>query len=601
MRAYPSLDDGRHRRAAPGPRDDLQVGPGGDAVRRRQGRDPGRSRARQDATPCSPPTRACCDRLRRALQQRLRPGHRGARTWRSSRRPAPNISDAPGRRRAGHGGPGRARRLRRRSRPRPRGLGLALEGLRVAVQGVGAVGCALARRLRAAGARLLAGRRRRRRACGALAAELGAAVACRRREIYEAEADVFSPNAAGGILNDRHGPAPALPRGGGRRQRAAPGSRHGDALHARGILYAPDYVVNAGGLLSLLFETGAVRRGGRDGARARDRPAPGVALGAGGRDGTCRRTAWPTSRWRSGSPPREEEHDEAAGPGRRASRTTCRATGPPVLLLHAFPLDRRMWDEQAAALRASHQVIRFDARGFGGSPPRRRPADMERIADDAAALLDHLGVGQAVVCGLSMGGYAAFALVRRHADRGCAAWCSRTRKAPARHAGGARDPRGARGEGAAGGRCGRGRGVPAEAAGRDHATRAPAVVGARPRADRRPTRRAASRTRSPASPRAPTRRRPLREIRVPTLVVCGEEDALTPPSDAEAMHKGIAGSRLDPAPRPGTSRTWRRPDAFGRALARIPGGASSRRRGSAPPRGARAGRAARQGAGRGRR
>jgi leucine dehydrogenase len=68
--------------------------------------------------------------------------------------------------------------------------------------------------------------------------------------------DVFSPNAAGGVLNDD-----TVSR---LRARAVVGAAneqlqdacHGDALEARGILYAPDYVVNAGGLLSLLFETG---------------------------------------------------------------------------------------------------------------------------------------------------------------------------------------------------------------------------------------------------------------------------------------------------------------------------------------------------------
>jgi leucine dehydrogenase len=126
--------------------------------------------------------------------------------------------------------------------------------LHVAVQGVGAVGGALARRLAAAGARLtladLDGGRVR-----ALAGELGASVA-EPDAIDAVEADVFSPNAAGGVLDDR-----TLARlrcravvGGANEQLQE--SRHGDALHARGILYAPDYVVNAGGLLSLLFETG---------------------------------------------------------------------------------------------------------------------------------------------------------------------------------------------------------------------------------------------------------------------------------------------------------------------------------------------------------
>src|SRR5688500_17186984 len=76
-----------------------------------------------------------------------------------------------------------------------------------------------------------------------------------------------------------------------------------------------------------------------------------------------------------------------------------------------------MWEPQARAFASSHQVIRFDARGFGGSPPGDGLLTMERIADDGVALLDHLGVSRAAVCGLSMGGYAALALVRRNPDR----------------------------------------------------------------------------------------------------------------------------------------------------------------------------------------
>ena len=91
--------------------------------------------------------------------------------------------------------------------------------------------------------------------------------------------------------------------------------------------------------------------------------------------------------------------------------------GPALLLLHAFPLGLFMWDPQVEALAAKHRVVRFDARGFGGSAPGAGPLTMDRIADDAAALLDHLGIARATVMGCSMGGYAAFAFVRRHADR----------------------------------------------------------------------------------------------------------------------------------------------------------------------------------------
>ena len=128
-----------------------------------------------------------------------------------------------------------------------------LPGLRVAVQGLGNVGFRLARHLAKAGARLTVADLDAARGERA-AAELGA-TAVDAGAIYDADADVFSPNAATGILNDD-----TIPRllcgavvGGANEQLLEP--RHGDALHDRGILYGPDYVVNAGGLLSLVYDT----------------------------------------------------------------------------------------------------------------------------------------------------------------------------------------------------------------------------------------------------------------------------------------------------------------------------------------------------------
>jgi leucine dehydrogenase len=134
-------------------------------------------------------------------------------------------------------------------------LGLALEGLRVTVQGVGAVGAQLARLLAKSGARVTVADVDGARA-DQLSLELDCDVVTDPADAYDVGTDVFSPNAAGGVLN-----GDTVPR---LRARAVVGaaneqlleSVHGDALHARGILYAPDYVANAGGLLSLLFETG---------------------------------------------------------------------------------------------------------------------------------------------------------------------------------------------------------------------------------------------------------------------------------------------------------------------------------------------------------
>jgi pimeloyl-ACP methyl ester carboxylesterase len=81
-------------------------------------------------------------------------------------------------------------------------------------------------------------------------------------------------------------------------------------------------------------------------------------------------------------------------------------SGPSIALIHAFPVGRRMWEPQMAALAARHRVIAYDVRGFGLSEAPREP---ERYSpaiavEDARALLETLGAAPAAVCGLSMGG-----------------------------------------------------------------------------------------------------------------------------------------------------------------------------------------------------
>jgi 3-oxoadipate enol-lactonase len=78
-------------------------------------------------------------------------------------------------------------------------------------------------------------------------------------------------------------------------------------------------------------------------------------------------------------------------------------TGPAVVLIHGFGLDMRMWDPQVGPLAARHRVLRYDCRGFGASGPLD-PAVPYTHAGDLVALLDHLGIGEAVLAGLSFGG-----------------------------------------------------------------------------------------------------------------------------------------------------------------------------------------------------
>jgi pimeloyl-ACP methyl ester carboxylesterase len=92
--------------------------------------------------------------------------------------------------------------------------------------------------------------------------------------------------------------------------------------------------------------------------------------------------------------------------------------GPPLLLVHGFPLDHTMWRYQIEAFSGDFRVFAPDLRGFGQNAPADGTLTMEQFADDLDAALDAFDVVEPVtLCGLSMGGYIAFAFLRRHADR----------------------------------------------------------------------------------------------------------------------------------------------------------------------------------------
>ncbi len=128
----------------------------------------------------------------------------------------------------------------------------SVKGVHVAMQGVGSVGGGVARLLAAEGARLTLADADVAKAA-ALAAELGAAQAD-ADEILAVKADVISPNALGAVLNEASIAALAAPivAGAANNQLATPADSA--RLHARGILYAPDYVINAGGIINVALE-----------------------------------------------------------------------------------------------------------------------------------------------------------------------------------------------------------------------------------------------------------------------------------------------------------------------------------------------------------
>jgi 3-oxoadipate enol-lactonase len=89
---------------------------------------------------------------------------------------------------------------------------------------------------------------------------------------------------------------------------------------------------------------------------------------------------------------------------------------PAVLFIHGFPFDHTLWRHQSAALSRWTRIVP-DLRGAGKSSVPSGEYSVARYATDCIEILDNLAVDQAVICGLSMGGYIAFELARRHAQR----------------------------------------------------------------------------------------------------------------------------------------------------------------------------------------
>jgi pimeloyl-ACP methyl ester carboxylesterase len=93
-------------------------------------------------------------------------------------------------------------------------------------------------------------------------------------------------------------------------------------------------------------------------------------------------------------------------------------SGPPVVLIHGFPFCRRMWEPQVGVLTAAgYRTVACDLRGFGDSEASGSGVSMDLLADDVAALLDHMEIERAVVGGMSMGGYVLLNLIERHPQR----------------------------------------------------------------------------------------------------------------------------------------------------------------------------------------
>lgn len=96
---------------------------------------------------------------------------------------------------------------------------------------------------------------------------------------------------------------------------------------------------------------------------------------------------------------------------------TRRGQGTPLVLIHGYPLDHSIWDETAAILSGTFDLILPDLRGFGASASPTNPYTLADMASDLAELLDELDIPQAALAGHSMGGYVALAFFRAYPAR----------------------------------------------------------------------------------------------------------------------------------------------------------------------------------------
>ena len=237
--------------------------------------------------------------------------------------------------------------------------------------------------------------------------------------------------------------------------------------------------------------------------------------------------------------------------------------GLPVVLLHPFPLDHRYWTPQLTAFVDHCRIIAPDMRGFGATPASP-PYNVDRYADDVVALMDRLSIESAVIGGCSIGGYITLALWRRHRERvrGLMLFDTRARA----------DSDDERMKRAGQVDFARKHGAAAVAD-----LMVPTVLGATT-LERHPeiVEQARFIMRQAtvegiigaveAMMHRPDSTQLLSTIDVPTLIVCGAEDAATPPEESRQMHDRIRGSVLEMIEGAGHLSSLERPSAVNHVI-----------------------------------
>jgi 3-oxoadipate enol-lactonase len=241
-----------------------------------------------------------------------------------------------------------------------------------------------------------------------------------------------------------------------------------------------------------------------------------------------------------------------------------RGSGRPLVLLHPFPAHHELWLPVAESLATRYQVVLPDLRGHGLSTIGEGAATMEKHANDIARLCDDAGVGKAIFAGVSIGGYILLEFWRRFRERVTALMLLDTRASADSDQGRAARLKSAE---------------DVERQGPEPFIDGmiPKLIGETTRANR-PDRVGAARAmmmKMSAAGIAAVQRgmaaRPdsaptLRTIDVPTLIVAGEEDNLTPVADAQMMQQQIPKSKLQVIPRAGHYAIFEQPEDVTRII-----------------------------------
>jgi len=265
--------------------------------------------------------------------------------------------------------------------------------------------------------------------------------------------------------------------------------------------------------------------------------------------------------------PAKPAADSASSPAIDDVRLNWRESGEgrPLVLLHGFPFNSAQWEPQLASPPSGWRLIAPDLRGFGASSGGGSgPYTMDIFAADIALLLDSLKVDRAVFCGLSMGGYVAFSLLRGFRERVSGLVLCDTRA-------GADSPEAKAGRRALADQVAR------EGTAAVRSAMLPKLVSETTRRERpevvdrigdmidiAPTD-SLQRTLHGLAERADSEPL-LRGVQVPTLVIVGEDDAITPPGDAEILARGIPGARIETIAEAGHVSNLEQPERFSRAL-----------------------------------